>query len=325
MRQALPAAPAALAASSGAASSTRAARSTGRTPASRAAFRRGRRCLRNAQSRSDRSADQRRDPGLPDRSGRDARRRRVQHLGHRHRDEERRHACAARAPTRRSWSFTATDLLQQPERHDLLCGHQSSGAETRERWPGGSNYADWTGGYAQGSNQITLANVGSAEIAVGQYIHLDQANDTSVRLGLLRVRQHDGALFARGRQRRADDQQRACEARCRSSRSLRSAAACTPSIRRCTRRTGASSQSARRMVGERRCCENAGSRGPLGGRDELGRHDERLASSTPRTIGSRACASCERAQCQRDLVQIDGRGSHAPSRATTCSAPRASP
>ena len=45
---------------------------------------------------------------------------------------------------------------------------------------GGSNYADWTGGYAQWSNQITLANVGSAGIAVGQYIHLDQANDTTV-------------------------------------------------------------------------------------------------------------------------------------------------
>ena len=30
---------------------------------------------------------------------------------------------------------------------------------------GGSNYADWTGGYAQGQNQITLANVGSSKIA----------------------------------------------------------------------------------------------------------------------------------------------------------------
>jgi hypothetical protein len=48
--------------------------------------------------------------------------------------------------------------------------------------PGGSNAASWTGGYARGSTQITLSDVGDAgraPISVGQYIHLDQANDTS--------------------------------------------------------------------------------------------------------------------------------------------------
>jgi hypothetical protein len=45
--------------------------------------------------------------------------------------------------------------------------------------PGGANAADWTGGYAQGSTEITLSNVGSTGIAVGQYINLDQANDTT--------------------------------------------------------------------------------------------------------------------------------------------------
>ena len=45
--------------------------------------------------------------------------------------------------------------------------------------PGGSNAADWTNGYAQGATDITLANVGSTGIAVGRYIYLDQANDTT--------------------------------------------------------------------------------------------------------------------------------------------------
>jgi hypothetical protein len=53
----------------------------------------------------------------------------------------------------------------------------SGGANTQ---PGGANAADWTGGYAQGATQITLSNVGSTGITVGQYIYLDQANDTSV-------------------------------------------------------------------------------------------------------------------------------------------------
>jgi hypothetical protein len=53
----------------------------------------------------------------------------------------------------------------------------SGGANTQ---PGGANAADWTGGYAQGATEITLANVGSSGITAGQYIYLDQANDTSV-------------------------------------------------------------------------------------------------------------------------------------------------
>jgi hypothetical protein len=46
--------------------------------------------------------------------------------------------------------------------------------------PGGANAADWTGGYAQGATQITLSNVGSTGITAGQFIYLDQANDTAV-------------------------------------------------------------------------------------------------------------------------------------------------
>jgi hypothetical protein len=48
-----------------------------------------------------------------------------------------------------------------------------------EVMPGGANAADWTGGYAQGATEITLGNVGSTGITVGQYIYLDQANDAA--------------------------------------------------------------------------------------------------------------------------------------------------
>jgi hypothetical protein len=53
----------------------------------------------------------------------------------------------------------------------------SGGSNTQ---PGGANAADWTGGYARGTTEITLSKVGSTGIAAGQYIYLDQANDTSV-------------------------------------------------------------------------------------------------------------------------------------------------
>jgi hypothetical protein len=51
--------------------------------------------------------------------------------------------------------------------------------------PGQSNAATWSGGYAQGATSITLTNVGSSGISVGQYIYLDQANDTSDHGGFL--------------------------------------------------------------------------------------------------------------------------------------------
>lgn len=49
--------------------------------------------------------------------------------------------------------------------------------------PGGSNAASWTGGYAQGATQITLTGVGSSGIAVGQWIYLDQQDDTAPTSG----------------------------------------------------------------------------------------------------------------------------------------------
>jgi hypothetical protein len=52
----------------------------------------------------------------------------------------------------------------------------SGGASTQ---PGAANAADWTGGYAPGATQITLSKVGSTGIAAGQFIYLDQANDTA--------------------------------------------------------------------------------------------------------------------------------------------------
>ena len=75
--------------------------------------------------------------------------------------------------------FTATTYCNNQNACICFAGSNEWGGDARAL-AGGSNYADWTGGYAQGSNQITLANVGSAKIAVGQYIHLDQSNDTSV-------------------------------------------------------------------------------------------------------------------------------------------------
>lgn len=49
--------------------------------------------------------------------------------------------------------------------------------------PGGTNAALWTSGYAQGSTQIVLSSIGSNGIAVGQWIHLDQAMDTATNSG----------------------------------------------------------------------------------------------------------------------------------------------
>ena len=43
--------------------------------------------------------------------------------------------------------------------------------------PGGSNAATWSAGFSQGNTSITLTNVGSAGLSVGQVIVLDQAND----------------------------------------------------------------------------------------------------------------------------------------------------
>lgn len=75
--------------------------------------------------------------------------------------------------------FSATNYCNNQKACICFAGSNEWGGDARAL-AGGSNYADWTGGYAQGSSQITLANVGSAKITVGQYIHLDQANDTTV-------------------------------------------------------------------------------------------------------------------------------------------------
>ena len=49
---------------------------------------------------------------------------------------------------------------------------------------GGTNAASWSSGYSQGTTSITLSNVGSTGITNGQYIYLDQANETSPTSGL---------------------------------------------------------------------------------------------------------------------------------------------
>jgi hypothetical protein len=45
--------------------------------------------------------------------------------------------------------------------------------------PGGAQAATWSGGYSQGTTQITLTKVGSGGLINGQYIYLDQADLTS--------------------------------------------------------------------------------------------------------------------------------------------------
>src|ERR1700687_3766515 len=45
--------------------------------------------------------------------------------------------------------------------------------------PGQSNAATWSAGYSQGTTSITLTNVGSSGLSVGQYIYLDQANSNT--------------------------------------------------------------------------------------------------------------------------------------------------
>ncbi len=74
--------------------------------------------------------------------------------------------------------FTANNYCSNLQAAICFSGTNDwSGASQTQ--PGASNAADWTGGYAQGATQITLSNVGSAGIVPGQYIYLDQANDTS--------------------------------------------------------------------------------------------------------------------------------------------------
>ena len=58
-----------------------------------------------------------------------------------------------------------------------VAGSNSIWAQSVQVQPGGSNAANWTAGYAQGTTQITLDNV--AGIGAGSTIILDQANDTT--------------------------------------------------------------------------------------------------------------------------------------------------
>jgi len=74
--------------------------------------------------------------------------------------------------------FTAHDYCSNLQAAICFSGTNDWSGQANTQ-PGGANAADWTGGYAQGATDITLTNVGSSGIAVGQYLYLDQANDTS--------------------------------------------------------------------------------------------------------------------------------------------------
>ncbi len=62
-------------------------------------------------------------------------------------------------------------------------GDSSNWAQGAKTQPGGTNAAAWTGGYTQGTNQITLSSIGSSGIRVGQWIYLDQDSDTATNGG----------------------------------------------------------------------------------------------------------------------------------------------
>src|SRR5262249_47783651 len=49
---------------------------------------------------------------------------------------------------------------------------------------GGSNAGNWTAGYSQGATSITVGSIGTTGILNGQYVYLDQANDTTIGSGL---------------------------------------------------------------------------------------------------------------------------------------------
>jgi hypothetical protein len=52
-----------------------------------------------------------------------------------------------------------------------------------ETQPGGIQAATWVSGFAKGTTQIVLNNIGATGIAVGQYLYLDQDNDTATNSG----------------------------------------------------------------------------------------------------------------------------------------------
>jgi hypothetical protein len=52
-----------------------------------------------------------------------------------------------------------------------------------EMQPGGSNAATWSAGYAKGSTQIVLNNIGNNGVSVGKYIVLDMNSDTTTNGG----------------------------------------------------------------------------------------------------------------------------------------------
>ena len=59
-----------------------------------------------------------------------------------------------------------------------------------------SNCANWTAGYAQGTTQITLSNIGSSTPVAGSLLILDQANDTSDPGGVIQCDNATGGVCA---------------------------------------------------------------------------------------------------------------------------------
>lgn len=81
-------------------------------------------------------------------------------------------------------TFTGTVSCYSAVAAICITGDLYTYSNSGNNYPGQPNGATWSGGYSQGATSITLTNVGSTGIVNGQYIYLDQANDTSIGSGL---------------------------------------------------------------------------------------------------------------------------------------------
>ena len=81
-------------------------------------------------------------------------------------------------------TFTGTVTCYSAVAGICMTGDTLTYSNSTNNYPGAANGATWTSGYSQGATSITLTNVGSTGIVNGQYIYLDQANDTTIGSGL---------------------------------------------------------------------------------------------------------------------------------------------
>src|SRR5262249_6021516 len=80
-------------------------------------------------------------------------------------------------------TFTGTVTCYSAIAAICITGDVSTYSNSTNNYPGAANGSIWTNGYSQGTTSITLTNVGSTGIVNGQFIYLNQANDTIIPAG----------------------------------------------------------------------------------------------------------------------------------------------